>query len=246
VGVDYYRRFADKNDLNTEISPRNGLLPDFSVVLDPKFAHTHKLNKKVRDFYEHTASYKLEVWSQWFTFISFFARILITSVSKRMNQLNIPLNPLETSRGMSSDIISLTDKTTGTVKFTCWLRKLVKSGRVVYAGFYTSCYIEKFNRNFVKVVFPLPKGNVTVILRVDVQPDGSVKLISAGKKIGDPGYYRVVQVSDEKIKARYIPIHESIHVYEDEEHILRTDHIFYFWRIKFLHLHYKILEIPKG
>ncbi len=238
IGEDFYERFAKRAGLVIEVPEKGGLLPDFSVVTVDSAIPGTKLHKAVKDFYEQTVLYKMDVWGQWSSPIAIFAKILIKSVSEKMNQLNIPLSPLETSLGMSSEVIQLKDPSTGEVKYTCWLRKTVKSNRVVYAGFYTHCVTPK--GTFVKVVFPLPKGNVTVLLKANVQEDGGVKLISAGKGIGDAGYYRVLNINSDKVKTRYIPLKESIHVFEDKSGILRTDHEFRFWGIKFLHLHYKI------
>jgi hypothetical protein len=242
VGENFYKDYAAKEGLQvTENDPSIGLLQDFRILLDPADPNSHLLNPKIAEFYEHTGQYKLEVWSQWYSFIRPFARLLIQLVSTRMNQLNIPLEPLETSRGMGSEIIRLRDQN-GANSLTCWLRKTLKTNRVVYAGFYSACFIPELNRNFVRVVFPLPKGNVTVILRLDMQADGSIQLVSHGKKIGEPGYYRLRKSKSGSIRAKYIPLKEVIHVFEDPHGVLRTDHIFYFWGIKFLHLHYKILD----
>jgi hypothetical protein len=238
IGEDFYSRFAQSENLKLEVPQNGGLLPKFSVVTVDSEIPDSRLQSAVRDFYEQTVRYKMDVWGQWSLPISFFAKILIRSVSKKMNQLNIPLSPLETSLGMSSEVIQLKDPNTGEVRYTCWLRKTLKSNKVVYAGFYTHCITPK--GTFVKVVFPLPKGNVTVLLKANVQADGSVKLISAGKGIGDAGYYRVLNIDKEKVKVRYIPLKESIHVFEDKEGTLRTDHEFRFWGMKFLHLHYKM------
>lgn len=241
IGADFYAHYAAKAGLVVDSAHSGGLLEDFNQVIDDSDPLKYTLNKKVKQFYEHTVQYKLEVWSQWYSPIRFFSRILIKSVSAKMDQLNIPLEPLETSRGMSNEVLHLRDAVTGKLKYACWLRKSILSGRVVYAGFYSGVVAN--GRPFVKVVFPLPNGNVTVMLQVVVQPDGSVKLISKGKKIGDAGYYRVMRHKEGKVKLRYIPLKESIHVFEDQEGILRTDHEFSFWNIKFLHLHYKILPI---
>jgi hypothetical protein len=96
--------------------------------------------------------------------------------------------------------------------------------------------------DFVKVVFPLPKGNVTVILKAEVQQDGSMKLLSDGKKIGESGYYRLQRAGDKQLRVKFIPLKEVIHVYEDDYGVMRTDHSFRFWGIKFLELHYKIMD----
>lgn len=238
IGEDFYTRFAQREGLKLEVPEKGGLLPDFSVVTVDSLIPDSKLHSAVRNFYEQTVLYKMDVWGEWSSPIAIFAKILIRSISRKMNQMNIPLSPLETSHGMSSEVIQLKDPTTGEVRYTCWLRKTLKENRVVYAGFYTHCITPK--GTFVKVVFPLPKGNVTVLLKANVQEDGGVKLISAGSRVGDAGYYRVLSINKDKVKTRRIPLKESIHVFEDKEGVLRTDHEFRFWGMKFLHLHYKI------
>lgn len=242
IGDQFYEKFSIEENLQLVQSANGGLLTDFNNVLNPLDKNYSKINSRVKGFYENTSKYKLEVWSEWYGIMSVFAKILIRTVSKRMNQLNIPLSPLATSRGMSSDIIELKNKETNQTKYTCWLRKLSKTNEVVYAGFYTTCQTPALDYSCVKVVFPLPKGNVTVILRVDIQEDGSVKLISDGQVKNGPGYYRVLKLNDEYRKIKKIPLQETIHVFEDEEGVLRTDHLFYFFNIKLLHLHYKIIE----
>lgn len=246
IGDRFYELYAARHGLVVNKEHTDGLIDDFAGLIADSDPLKNKLNQRVRHFYEHTTQYKLEVWSQWYSPISFFSRILIKSVSTKMDQLNIPLEPLETSRGMSNEVLQLRDPVTGKLKCACWLRKSILSGRVVYAGFYSG--IVSNGVPYVKVAFPLPNGNVTVLLRVDVQEDGSVKLISRGKGIGDAGYYRVQRRDDNSVRLRYLPLKESIHVYEDEQGTLRTDHEFWFWKMKFLHLHYKIYppSLPEG
>ncbi|MES2704375.1 MAG: hypothetical protein V4649_17170 [Bacteroidota bacterium] len=238
IGHQYYEKFATEAGLVVDKSHTGGLVEDFAALVPATDPLKYKLNPRITHFYEHTVQYKLEVWSQWYSPIKYFSKILIRSVSAKMDQLNIPLEPLETSHGMTNEVLHLREPG-GALRYACWLRKSVLSGRVVYAGFYSGCHID--DQPYVRVVFPLPGGNVTVVLQVVVQPDGSVKLVSRGKGIGDAGYYRVARRNGDSVKVRYIPLKESIHVFEDKEGVLRTDHEFSFWNIKFLHLHYKIV-----
>jgi len=239
IGADFYDEFARSNGYKVVSTKNGGLLSDFYSVLPQN--ERGRLNKKVAHFYEHTVQYKLEVWSQWYRPMSFFAKILIRTVSTKMNQLNIPLYPLETSRGMSNEVLHICEPESNAILYACWLRKSILSGKVVYSGFYSSCVIE--GRPFVKVVFPLPEGNVTVLLKAEVQADGSVALVSHGKKMGEAGYFRVRKHKSDAVKVRRIPLKERIHVFEDGEGILRTDHKFWFWGAKLLHLHYKIMPV---
>ncbi|WP_298508402.1 hypothetical protein [uncultured Kordia sp.] len=240
IGETFYQRLAEQEKLSVNHTNEGGLLQEFHKVIDTTSPHIEKLDPTITTFYEHTATYKMEVWNQWKAPISWFAKLLISLVSVEMKQLNIPTNALETSYGMSSDIIQLSDATN--VKYACWLRKSVKSNKIVYAGFYSSVLLKENTHEYVKVVFPLPKGNVTVILKVLLLEDGSVKLVSDGKRFGGTGYYRLHQNKKGILKARMIPIKEIIHVFKDKEGVLRTDHFFKWWKFQFLQLHYKMTK----
>ncbi len=161
-------------------------------------------------------------------------------MSRDIRQLNLPTTPLATSEGISSELIGLVPKGSGTATCTGWLRTALASGEVMYAGFYTICKPPGHGGRCVKVGFPLPEGSATVILRPQNQPDGSLKLLSAGRAFGDPGYYRIHQVAPDRIRVRYLPIREMIHLFVDKQGHLRTTHELRFGRTKFLELRYKI------
>src|SRR4051812_34901396 len=91
IGDAYYQRFAEKEGLEIMKDPQGGLLKDFSVVIPENDPLKDQLLPEIAAFYEHTAAYKLEVWSQWYAPYAWFARILIRTLSTKMNQLNIPL-----------------------------------------------------------------------------------------------------------------------------------------------------------
>jgi hypothetical protein len=165
---------------------------------------------------------------------------MISSISRNIEQLVLPLTPLTTSHGMSSEVISLADEQTGVVAYAGWLRKAVSTGEIVYAGFYTTCQPPRHAGRCVKVVFPLPRGSATVILRPVNGSGGSFKLVSEGRKFGGPGYYRVHRTRGGGLRVKYVPIEETIHVYVSDDGALRTDHHFNFWGLRFLTLHYKI------
>lgn len=244
IGADYYQKLIGKSSITTRVNePGAGLMRDFqrlgSASFDPQ-----QVDERVRDFYERTTNYRLDVWSQWSPLFRPFAWLLVSTVSRRIQQLNLPISPLETSRGMSSDVIQLADEETGEILYTCWLRKVLATGDVVYAGFYSTCRPPNYEGECVKVSFPLPHGNATVVLKPVAHADGSLELKSSGWRFGDPGYYRIHQTGEHTFKVRLIrALKESIRVYVDEGDTLRTDHIFSFWRMEMLRLHYKIVPV---
>lgn len=241
IGDDFYKKLACTEELSiNESSSSKGLLSNFDEVIDKNHEFRSQLHPEISKFYEQTSLYSMEVWSKWNSPMSWFAKLLIQLVSVNIKQLNIPTDALETSYGMDSSVIQLLNKNK-ILKYTCWLRKSVKTNRVVYAGFYSAFQLGEQPFKHIRVVFPLPQGNVTVILKVNVMNDGSVKLISNGTQFGATGYYRVHKNKQGIVKFRKIPIKETIHVYKDKFGVLRTDHYFKFWKMKLLQLHYKMV-----
>ena len=74
IGLDYYRLYAAEAGLRIIQAPDNGLLQDFTAAIPVGEKNNSRLNPRIAHFYEHTAAYKLEVWSQWYAPIAFFAR----------------------------------------------------------------------------------------------------------------------------------------------------------------------------
>jgi hypothetical protein len=126
------------------------------------------------------------------------------------------------------------------VVFTSWLRRNLASGLVIYSGLYSTA-TPPGHGPCVKTVFPVPRGSATVLLRPEVQADGSLKLTSSGRQFGDPGFYRVTNAGRGRLRVWYVqPIKEVFHVYPDGEGSVRTDHYLTWWGLSVLHLHYRI------
>ena len=194
----------------------------------------------MRRFYEATSRYHLEVWSHAPFPARLFLWLLVSTVSRTMNQLNFPVTGLELARGMTSEVIPLRDDRGETV-YTGWLRRVAGDGRVVYTGFYATEKPPGHPSRCIKVVFPLPRGNATVVLK-PVLEGGRFRLISAGERFGDPGFYRVLQIGEDRFKVRYLrTLREYFTVYSDETGVLRCDHEVRFFGITMLRLHYKMI-----
>ncbi|MBR9859405.1 hypothetical protein GYB22_01370 [bacterium] len=237
IGDQFYRKIAKNEDLGIQTAEDAGLMKNFKDAFDANNPHLPILDPAVAEFYEKTSLFKLEVWAKWKAPVSWFAKLIIKTLSSEIMQLNIPLDPMDTSYGMSSSVIHLIDSE-GNLKYACWNRSSNKTSEVVYAGLYSPVTIK--NEPYVRVVFPLPMGNVTVILKGVIQEDGSIKLISNQNKYPQTGYFRIHKNKNGRVKARKIPIHEVIHVFRAKDGQLRTDHTFSFRSLQFLQLHYKI------
>jgi hypothetical protein len=169
-----------------------------------------------------------------------FGWALAVLFSRRLQQLNVPLSGLETSRGMTSEVTPVVDAVTNQLLFTAWVRQLVGTGKVIYAGAYSTCAVPGHPSPCVRVVFPLPNGNAIVIMRPVAEAAGSLSLISAGDGFGDPGFYFTVHGRGGVVWARYLrALRESIHVYPLDGDI-RADHVLSLWGATFLRLHYRL------
>ena len=244
IGPDFHRAMAAAEGLEVQSGPGLGLLPSVSALDGPGF-DSSRLSAEVRDFYEHTGRYRLDVWSQWSPAFWPFGWMLINFVSRRMEQLNFPMYPLETARGMTSQIEQLVDRD-GHVVFTSWLRRNLGSGVVIYSGFYSTVSAPG-RPACVKTVFPVAGGNATVLLRPEVEADGSLSLVSAGRRFGDPGFYRVTDLGGSRLRVWYVRgFTEHFHVYPDGDGSIRTDHFLRWWGMPVLRLHYHITRAPLG
>ena len=223
-------------------APR-GLLASVDLLAGPSF-NPAAIHPAVRAFYEQTSEFELDAWAEWSGPFRPFGRLLAALFSRRLQQLNVPLDPLDTSHGTKSEVLQLLDPTTGLVIITAWVRQLQRSGHVLYAGSYSVCEVPGSPDPCIKVVFPLPTGNGLVILRPSAEPGGALTVTSAGRRFGDPGFYFTVHRSGARVWARYVrAMTETIRVYPGgsaEAGEVRADHTMWFAGLVFLRLHYRL------
>jgi hypothetical protein len=241
IGSNFYEELAIKSGLELKRGEEvQGLVPRFDALAAPDFDPT-KIQRRVAEFYEHASAYELDVWSEWCGLFRPFGYVLALLFSRRLQQLNVPLSGLDTSRGISSEVLQLVDPATGEVKLTAWVRRLLSNQMVLYAGSYSFCHIPNRVGACVKVVFPLPNGSAIVLMKPVANADGSFSLYSVGERFGDPGFYFTVRKDAETLFVRYVKaMREHIRVYEDDAGSLRTDHVLTIWGQTFLHLHYRM------
>jgi hypothetical protein len=240
IGESYFEKLSQSSSFKLNVNPNGaGLIEDLSV-LQSGVISSDKIHTKIRDFYEHTTKYNLDVWSQWCGVFKPFGWLIAALFSRRLQQLNMPISPLETSRGITSDIIQLADES-GAIVGTGWLRKMIATSSVIYAGIYSTCKPPKFPGRCMKVVFPLQNVNATVIMKPQQHSDGSLTLISSGNGFGEPGFYFIVRKNDDEAWVKYLhAMKESIYVYVDDAGELRADHILKLWGATFLKLRYRM------
>jgi hypothetical protein len=244
IGTEFFESYARTKNLEVVRGGVRGLIREF-VGLE---AGNHQLNtvsQKVKEFYERTSEFDLDSWSEWSGLFKPFGRALSVLFSTRLQQLNVPLSPMDSARGMTSDVIQMKQAATGQVVCTAWVRELRATGKVLYAGSYSLCRIPGNPNPCVRVVFPLPNGNAIVIMKAVSNGDGALSLQSMGQRFGDPGFYFTVHDGFGMAWARYVrSMQEEIRVYSEEPGTVRADHILWLWGLRFLRLHYRMQKRP--
>ena len=246
IDTDYFASFASAEGLSLH-QPENGagVISDFDtlrgVSFDPSSVHP-----SVGRFYEQTSAYELDAWAEWCGLFRPFGWLLAVLFSRRLQQLNVPLSGLDTSKGLTNEVLQFIDPATGLPRHTAWFRRLRGTGNILYAGFYSVCTLPGHSEPCLKVVFPLPNGNAIVIMRTECRSDGSFVVTSAGNKFGEPGFYFTVHGDSGPVWARYVrALRESIHVFPAENGSLRADHVLTYSGATFLRLHYRMRRQPE-
>jgi len=238
IGKNFFVDYARENHLELVREGTRGLIRDLQeLCLDNLSA----IAPAVRHFYERTSEYEMDAWCEWRGLFKPFGRALAVLFSRRLQQLNVPLSSLDSSKGMTSVVVQMRDLASGEVKQTAWVRELHATRNVLYAGSYSVCRVPGHSQPCVKVVFPLPHGNAIVVMRPQAHAGGSFSVTSSGNTFGDPGFYFVVHDGYGRASARYVrSLKESIRVYPSERDTARADHVPWLWGIQFLRLHYRM------
>ena len=239
IGDSPYDECAKNEELTVERNAKSGgLIDDFSRMKGETF-DPDLVNEKIHHFYENTAAYRMDVWSQTYFPSNIALWLLVSTISRKVNQLNFPVRALDTAKGMSSEIVLL-NRPNGERFYTGWYRKITGTDRVIYTGFYMLDSVALHDSLCVKVVFPMPDGNATVILKPSSGPNGELMLSSDGNGFGDVGFYRI-QKHNNRMKAwRINSLRETFRVYLDEDKVLRCDHKVRFLGLSIITLHYRI------
>lgn len=153
IGRDFFASLADHEGLAVLQDGQRGLLADFAALAAPDFDPA-AVHPSVAAFYTRTSDYDLDAWAERCGVFRPFGKLLALLFSRRLQQLNVPLSGLDTSRGITSEVIQLVDRSTGEVRQPAWVRQLLSTGNVLYAGSYSVEDVPGRSGSCVKVVFP--------------------------------------------------------------------------------------------
>lgn len=242
IGDHFIDHLAEAENLIVERNQTSrGLIP---TIQDLKLSEAELscLSQNIIDFYEKTTTYELKLSVHWNPLFKIFGNMLSILFSNRIKQLNIPTRNSAGLNQINSEVITLKERTTEEVKYTIWYRTS-STGQVLYSGIYSTCTLPS-GKACIKAVFPLPRGNATVIMTPRVGSNGELHLASEGKKFGDAGFYFLLHDSKGDFWSQYVgSFRDHLTVYCHDENIL-AEQTLTLWHLRVVRFDYTIHRTP--
>jgi hypothetical protein len=247
VGTDYVRSLAQV--LGGTYAPDVadiGIVASLDELAGPSFdpAGTDPL---VREFYEHTTRFALDIVPEWRLWVRPGYLLYRTLLARPLGQANVPMSQREAQRGVRSRIDTITGVagTPGTsdlVAVRGWIRSRADTGEPIYVGIYTTYRHE--GRGYVSVGFPLPYGSFTATLLPQARPgggNGQGLVLDSHSELDQPGHY-LTYIDAQTAELTTVVVRgfaERLDVYVEAGQ-LRAEHAFWVFGLPFLVLHYRM------
>jgi hypothetical protein len=241
VGTGYVRELADELGARyTAGAPDTGIVASLDALAGPGF-DPGQVDPLVREFYEHTTRFALDIVPQWRLWVRPGYVLYRTAVARPLGQASIPMNQREAQRGIRSriDTISGID---GAVSVRGWIRSFADDDEPIMVGIYTT--YTQGECGYVSVGFPVPEGSFTATLLPRSRPDRGLTLTSRVHD-GQAGHYLtyVDTAADELTALAVRGFEEQLDVFV-QDGLLRAEHAFWLFGFPFLTLHYRIARKP--
>ena len=242
VGTDYVRMLAETlgGDYVAD-APDVGIVSSLDVLDGPQF-DPDRVDPRVREFYEHTTRFALDIVPRWRLWVRPGYLLYRTLIARPLGQANVPMNQRETLRGVRSRIDTISHDRAGVVGIRGWIRSFADTDEPIYVGIYTT--YRHAGRGYVSVGFPLPQASFTATLVPHSRPGGGLVLTSRSD-LDQPGHYLTYIDADSR-RLTALAVHgfaEELDVYVQHDE-LRAEHHFWLFGIPFLVLHYRLHRKP--
>ena len=241
VGTTYVRDLADELGAHyTADAQETGIVASLDVLAGPGLDPA-QVDPLVREFYEHTTRFALDIVPQWRLWVRPGYLLYRTLVARPLGQASVPMNQGEAQRGIRSRIDTITG-VDGTVSVRGWIRSFTDDDEPIMVGIYTT-YTHR-DCGYVSVGFPVPEGSFTATLLPRSRPDRGLTLTSRVHD-GQAGHYLtyVDTAADELTALAVHGFEEQLDVFVDDG-ALRAEHAFWVFGFPFLTLHYRIARKP--
>ena len=236
VGTDYVRDLAEiLGGTYVRDAQDVGIVSSLEELAGPHLDPA-AVDPLVREFYEHTTRFKLDIVPEWRMWVRPGYLLYRTIVARPLGQANVPMNQRQVQRGILSKIDTIgIDR--DVVDVRGWIRSYA-DGRPIYVGIYTTYRHE--DRGYVSVGFPLPDASFTATLEPHARSDGGLTLTSMSQ-LDQPGHYLTyIEPATRELTSL------AVHGFREELHVfvaggqLRADHAFWIFGFPFLTIRYRM------
>jgi len=162
VGTTYVRELAGELGAQYTADAQDaGIVGSLDALAGPEL-EPGQIDPLVREFYEHTTRFRLDIRPEWRPWVRPGYLLYRTLVARPLGQANVPMNQRETLRGVRSRIDTIDVDGDGIPDIRAWIRSFADTDEPIYIGIYTTYRDDE--RGYVSVGFPLPQTNFTATL----------------------------------------------------------------------------------
>jgi hypothetical protein len=272
VGTDFLSVLAaERGGRYTRGASDVGIVGSLDELAGPEFDPA-AVAPAVRDFYEHTAAYTLDIVPRWRWWVRPGYLLYRTVVARPLGQANVPMNQREAQRGVHSridtwnagvidpEVIRPEGGRNGGSRpgvgpqdgaraergpdLRAWVRTYADDDAPIYIGIYTTYRHD--DRGYVSVGFPLPHASFTATLAPSNRADAGLRLTSRSP-LEHPGHYLTTrdETSGRLTALAVRGFAEELDVFPTEQG-LQAEHAFWVFGLPFLVLEYRIRRRPIG
>jgi hypothetical protein len=242
VGTGYVRELAAElgGDYRHD-APDVGILGSLDELRGPGFDPAG-VDPLVREFYEHTSRFALDIVPRWRAWGRPGYLLYRTVLARPLGQANLPMNQHEALRGVRGRIDTITMPGQAQPAVRGWIRSFADDDEPIYVGVYTTYRRE--GAGYVSVGFPLPQSSFTATLMPRARPGGGLILSSRADSDQTGHYLTYVDPGNGELTALAVPgFAEQLDVFGADGE-LRAEHAFWVFGLPFLVLHYRIARKP--
>jgi hypothetical protein len=242
VGTGYVRELAaEMGGEYVADAPDVGILGSLEELAGPEFDPA-TVDPLVREFYQHTSRFTLDITPQWRTWVRPGYLLYRTLVARPLGQASVPMNQREALRGIRGRIDTITLPGEQQPAVRGWIRSFADDDEPIYVGVYTT--YRDGERGYVSVGFPLPQASFTATLLPRARPGGGLVLTSRSDS-DQTGHY-LAYIDPETRDLTALAVHgfaEQLDVFVAEGE-LRAEHAFRVFGFPFLVLRYRMERKP--
>jgi hypothetical protein len=218
-----------------------GIVASLDTLAGPSFDPAG-IDPLVREFYEHTTRFALDIVPEWRLWVRPGYLLYRTLLARPLGQASVPMSQREAQHGVRSRIDTITGLPDGTETIRGWIRSAADTGEPIYVGIYTTYRHE--GHGYVSVGFPLPQASFTATLAPSARPGGGL-ILNSRSELDQPGHY-LTYIDPGTGSLTTVGVRgfaERLDVYVDGAQ-LRAEHAFWVFGSPFLVLHYQMHRKP--